>query len=62
MWKYLSIPRLRRARSRNRELSTIDGGDRARPAGQGFFEGELDGGEEVVVDAFERGVFFLSWV
>ena len=41
------------------QLFAVDGGDGAGPAGEGFFEVELDGGDEVVVLAFEGGMFFL---
>jgi len=40
-------------------LFAVDGGDGAFPAREGFFEVELDGDDDVVVDAFEGGVFFL---
>lgn len=62
MRKHFSVPGWRRAGTGQGKLFAVDGGDGAGPAGEGFEEGELDGGDEVVVGTGEERVGFLFCV
>ena len=59
MGECLAEVRARGSAAGDGDLFAVNGGDGSLPAGQGFFEVELDGGEEVVAVASECGVLFL---
>lgn len=55
----LFVARLCRAWFGDSDGFAVDGADDTFPARQGFAEADLDSGDEVVIVAFEVGVFFL---
>ena len=55
-----SVAWCRGSTAANGDLPAINGGNRPLPACEGFFEVQLDDGDEVVVLAPEKRVFFLQ--